>query len=221
MSRMVQMMIVLLLAVVGLQWYIPRWVANQAATQIMALDHGRRPEVTITAIPFWYLFSGGFQDVYVNAKNVPLGPLTISDATVNWQNGRVGVNALLKHRLVIARPGHMTVIITVDQVALARFLAQEGKFQNPTVHIDPAGISIGGRVLLGGVYIPLDTRGTLVVSSDKKSLIFHPTSIDGINLPMVTDIEIFNVNAIKLPVELEIQSVTLKQGSMEVKAETP
>ena len=221
MNRMVQVMIVLLLAVVGLQWYVPRWIATQAATQIMTLDHGERPVITITAIPFWYLFSGGFQDVYVNAKNVPMGPLTIADTTVNWQNGAVGVTPLLKHRLVITRPGHMAVIITVDQVALAHFLAQEGKFQNPTVHIDPTGISIGGRVLLGGVYVPLDTRGTLVVSSDKKSLIFHPTSIDGIQLPMVTDIEIFNVNSIKLPVELEIQSVTLQQGSMEVKAKTP
>ncbi|MHB1611319.1 MAG: DUF2993 domain-containing protein, partial [Sulfobacillus sp.] len=87
--------------------------------------------------------------------------------------------------------------------------------------IDPTGLTIGGKVLLGGVYVPLNTRGTLVVSSDRKSIIFHPTSIDGIQLPMVTDIEIFNVNAIKLPVNLVIQSVTLQKGSMEVKAQTP
>jgi hypothetical protein len=221
MNRVIQVLVLAVLALVGLQWYVPRWVSSKVATQIMALDHGTRPQVEVTAIPFWYLLQGTFQDLYVNAQHVAVGPLTVADAQLNWEQGGLSVQALLHHRLSITRRGHMTVSITVDEAALAKFLAQQGKFQNPTVGIDPTGLTIGGKVLLGGVYVPLNTRGTLVVSSDRKSIIFHPTSIDGIQLPMVTDIEIFNVNAIKLPVNLVIQSVTLQKGSMEVKAQTP
>lgn len=221
MSRTIQVLVVAVLLLAGLQWFLPRWVANQMAAQIAVFDHGPKPNVALTAIPFWYLLEGNFQDLYVSAHQVTVGPVELASVQVDWQNGGLSTSALTHQQLKVTRVGKVALTITVDETALAKFLAQQGKFQNPTVHIQPSGVAITGRVLLGGVYIPLDTQGNLVVSPDKKSLIFHPTSIDGVHLPVVTDVQIFNVNSLKLPVPMVIHSVILVPGAVIVKAGTP
>ncbi len=221
MSGTIKVLVVAILLLAGLQWYVPRWVSNQMATQIAAFDHGPKPSVFVTAIPFWGLLQGRFQDLYVNARQVNLGPVALQSVQVDWQNGGLSPKALTADKIKVTRVGKVLLTITVDEAALATFLAHQGKFQNPTVHIARTGIAITGRVLLGGVYIPLDTQGSLIVSKDKKALIFHPTSIDGVQLPVVTDVEIFNVNSLKLPVPMAIQSVRLVPGAIVVKAGTP
>lgn len=221
MSRVIKVLVVAVLLLAGLQWYVPRWVSGQMATKISAFDHGPKPTVSLVAIPFWYLLQGRFQDLYVNAQQVKVGPVELQSIQLDWQNGGLSTKALIAQHLKVTRAGKVSLTITVDEAALATFLAQQGKFQNPTVHITKAGVAITGRVLLGGVYIPLDTKGNLVVSKDKKTLIFHPTSIDGVHLPVVTDVQIFSVDSLKLPVPMVIQSVVLVPGAIVVKAGTP
>lgn len=221
MSRLIQFLVGIVILVAIMQWAVPRWAANQISRQIALRDHGAPTHVAVTAIPFWELASGQFQDIYINAKKVAAGPMTISSARMNWANGQLSVASLLKGQVKVVKTGRLSVTIQIDGAALSRFLAQEGKIRNAHVTITPNGVRIQGSMFLGGVSVPLDTTGNLIVSQDKKHLIFHPTSIDGINLPMMTDIEILNLNTMTLPVPMVIRSVQLKPDLIVVNAGTP
>lgn len=221
MSRLIRVLIVLVLLAGVLQWLVPKWAAGEIASQVARYDHSQRPVVSLTAIPFWELATGRFEDLYVDASNVNAGPLKVQSARLNWANGQISVPDLIKGRFAIVRPGHVDVRIRIDGAALAAVLAQHSPVQNAEVTITPQNVRIRGRILLGGVYLPLDATGTLVVSSDRRHLIFHPTVIDGINLPMMTDIEILDLTKLQLPVPLVITSVVLEQDHVVVTAKTP
>lgn len=219
MNRLLTIAIALVAGVALLQWGVPQWTASYLATQAKTIDHGVKPQVAITAIPFWELAQGKFQDIYVKAKNVPLGPITSSETIINWQDGQVSVSNLLKrHRLVITHRGHIAVTIMIDGPAIASVLAKDGPIKNPHVTITPKALNVSGKVLLSGVYLPLTATGTLSVSSNRQQIIFHPTSVDGINLPLMTNVVILDLSKQKLPMPMVIHKVTLLKGSVRIEA---
>lgn len=218
MSRLIQGLVVVVLLAAIMQWFVPRWTGSELAAQLQHYDHGPKPVVNVTAIPFWQLASGQFQDVYVAANKASFGALAVQTIRLNWRHGGVSLAQLVKGHVRVTKVGLVTVSMVLDGAALAHFLAQEGKISNPTVTISPQGLKVQGRLMLGGVYVPLDTQGSLVVSSNHRQLIFHPTSIDGIHLPMLTDIQVLNLATLKLPVALAIQNIKLSQDRLEVTA---
>ncbi|POB09736.1 LmeA family phospholipid-binding protein [Sulfobacillus sp. hq2] len=221
MSRFIQVLAALVIILAGLQWGVPRWVSGKAAAAIARTDGGVAPSIALTAMPFWIIAQGRFQDVYVNAKGVTFDGLKVDQAIVNWQNGEVSVPALERNALVVKKPGRMSVTVVLDGPALGAFLATEGPIRDPVVTIASGVMTIQGKVSLGGVVLPLNTQGTLTVSPDKTAILFHPTSIDGIALPLLTDLQIFQISQLHLPVQLVIQSVTLSDNQLIVKAGTP
>lgn len=221
MSWVIRILLGVVVLIGALQWTVPQWIGGQISHRIASLDNGSPPHVAVTAMPFWELASGRFQDIYVRATNVTAGPMQIASAQLNWQNGQVGVAALMGGHLAIRKTGKIDIRIRLNEQALANFLATQGKMQHPQVTITPKNVQIKGRMLLGGVYVPMNTTGTLVVSNDRQKLIFHPTVIDGINLPMLTDIQLLDIKTLNLPVPMVIQSVTLHSHYIVVKAGTP
>lgn len=221
MSRFIQVLAAVVIVLGGLQWGVPRWVSSKAAAVMAKSDGGVTPVVEMTAIPFWIISQGRFQDVYVDARGATVDGLKVEQTIVNWQNGQVSVPALERDALVVQKPGRMAVTVVLDGPALSAFLAREGPVTNPEVTISSGVMTIKGQVALGGVTLPLNTQGTLSVSADKTAIVFHPTSIDGIQLPLLTDLQIFQITSLHLPVRLAIQSVTLAKDQLIVKAGTP
>nr|WP_275107228.1 DUF2993 domain-containing protein [Sulfobacillus harzensis] len=195
-----------------MQWFVPRWTGSLLTREIGRYDHGPKPQVAVSAVPFWDLFGGHFQDIYINAHDLELSSaLTVQHAQLNWQNGTVSLGSLEKGKLKVTNPGHATMSIELTAAELSTFLAHEGTIAHPTVSISPSGVALSGRLLLGGSYVPLDTKGSLSVSSSRQQLIFHPTSIDGLNLPVLTDIQLLNLATMKaLPMSLKIEHVQLE-----------
>ncbi len=216
MSRAIQGLVVLVLVIGLLQWFAPRWAGGLLARELAHYDHGPKPSVAVSAVPFWEMASGRFQDIYVNAREAELGSLVIQQLTLNWQNGGVALGPLEKGHLVVKEPGRLTLRIVLRDSALSAFLAKKGTLSNPRVVISPTGVQLKGRILLGQSYVPLDTSGPLVESSDHRQLIFHPTNIDGLQLPVLTDIQLLNLSTMKLPMALTIQKVQLEQHQLAV-----
>lgn len=216
MSRLIQGLVVVVLLVGLLQWLVPRWAGSLLAGELAHYDHGPKPTVAVSAVPFWDLLGGQFQDVYIDASKANLGGLTIQHARLNWANGGVSLGSLEKGKLVVTKPGRVTMTIRLTGAALSQFLAQKGNISNPQVTISPTEVAVHGRLLLGGVYVPLDTKGSLVESASHQQLIFHPTSIDGIQLPVLTDIQLLNLANMRLPIRLTIQQVHLESNQLAV-----
>ncbi len=221
MSRFILVVATAVVIFGGLQWSVPRWAAMQLAKQIATQDGGVKPNVEIAAMPFWILAQGQFQAVYIKADNVRADGMMVSQAIVNWQGGKVSVSALSHKQLVVEKAGRVKVEIVLDGPALSAFLAQQGPIQNPKVTISRGVMTIQGQLLIGQLRVPLDAKGTLSVSADKKSIIFHPTSVDGLHLPVLTDLQIFQIDSLKLPVPMVIRSVALRNNELVVKATTP
>lgn len=216
MNRLIQTLVVLVLVVGLLQWFVPRWAGSLLANQLDRYDHGPPPVVQVAAVPFWELGGGRFQDVFIDAKKASIGGLNIQQVLFNWSNGGISLASLVKRHVKVTSPGTLKMSIVLTAAALSQFLAKQGSLLDPQVSISPAGVSLKGRLLLGGSYIPLDTHGALVESSDHQALVFHPTSIDGLHLPVLTDIQLLNLTTMKLPMALTIEGVHLKNNQATV-----
>lgn len=214
MSRLVPVLIAIILAVGALQWGVPRLAASLVARQLARVDHGPKPAVAIEAVPFWELFSGHFSDVTVTARNADLKSLTIRRIHLTWTNGQVSLSSLKSGQVSVARPGRLTMTAVITGPALSQFLAKEGSISHPEVVIKPSGVALKGQIALGGAEVPLDTQGSLVESSNHQALVFHPTSIDGLNLPVLTDVQLFNLTRLKMPVHLSIHKVQLESNQL-------
>ncbi len=213
MSRLIQILIAAVIVMGGLQWLVPRVAGSLLAHQLGRLDHGPKPMVAVQAVPFWALFSGRFQDIGVNAQNADLKALNVQHIRMNWSNGKVSMGSLEKGKLLIEKPGRFRATVVVTGTALSQFLAKKGRIMHPKVTIAPSGVSMSGRIQLGGTTVPLDTKGSLVRSSNHQALIFHPTSIDGLNLPVLTDVQLFNLNTLHLPMPIGILRIRLESGN--------
>lgn len=212
MSRLIQILIAAVIVVGGLQWVVPRAAASLIAHQLGHLDHGPKPRVAVEAMPFWELLSGRFQDIVVNAQNADLQALTVQHIEMHWSNGAVSLGSLGKGKLLIKQPGRFRATVVVTGTALSQFLAKKGSIMHPKVTIAPSGVSLSGQIQLGGTTVPLNTKGSLVRSSNHQALIFHPTSIDGLNLPVLTNVQLFNLNTLHLPMHIGILRIRLEPG---------
>lgn len=218
MSRLIKVLVALVIVVGLLQWFVPRWAGSLLAKELGHYDHGPKPEVAVSAVPFWTLLGGHFQDIYINADDLALGSsLTVLRARLTWHNGAVSVGSLEQGHLKVTQAGHATMRIVMTAGELSQFLAHEGTISQPKVRVSPTGVGVAGRLLLGGSYVPLDTKGSLTVSKSRQQLIFHPTSIDGLTLPVLTDIQLLNLATMKaLPMSLHIESVQLLNQQLAV-----
>ena len=214
MSRLIQILIAVVVVIGALQWFVPRWAAGLMGRQLAHLDHGARPIVAISAVPFWRLFQGRFQDLVITADNADIKSLAVKRVHLIWINGGLALSALEHGHIRVSHPGRLTVTAEVTAAALSHFLAREGTVSHPSVAITPKGVSLKGQIQLGGTVVPLDTRGPLNESANPRSLIYHPTSIDGLNLPVLTNVQLFNLSSMKLPLQLSIERVQLENNVM-------
>jgi hypothetical protein len=221
MSRFLLVIAGAVVVLAGLQWAVPRWAASQIASRIAGQDGGVKPKVGITAMPFWILAHGQFQDLYIKAGTVHIDGVMVSQAALDWQNGQISLPALSHNKLVVQKQGHVKARIMFDDAALSKFLADQGIVQSPSVSLTPGVMTIRGRLTLGQLNVPLNAKGTLSVSSDKKAILFHPTNFDGIQLPVLTDLQIFQIDSLHLPLPMVIHSVTIRQNQLIVEANTP
>lgn len=214
MSRIIQFLLAAVLVLGGLQWFVPRWTGGLVARELARVDRGPRPVVAVQAMPFWELFSGRFGDVAVSAENARVEKLSIRRFQLNWRDGGLSLSGLEKGQVVVQRAGHLAMTAVITGPALSQWLAQQGSIAHPTVSLAPSGVSLKGDINLGGATVPLDTRGTLSVSGNQQALIFHPHSIDGLNLPVMTQVQLVNLSRLKLPMTLDIRQVRLGQNQL-------
>ncbi len=221
MSRFIKILLAVIVVAVGLQWYAPQYVASRAATAIAKVDGGVTPHVELTALPFWMLLQGKFQQAHLNVHGVSVEGMRIDTATLNWDNGQISVDALSHDKLDIVKAGQMTGTVVLGARALSAFLERQGAVTNPVVTMAAGVMTIKGQFVLGGVNLPLDAQGTLSIASGKQAIILHPTSVDGIDLPVLTNMEIFQVSSLHLPVTLQIDSIHMANNQLVIKAGTP
>lgn len=209
------------LAVLVLGWgqsVVPGWVAQKAARALQARDGGVRPTIEVAATPFWLLAAGKFQAVRLSAKTLPLDGLTVRGAHLVWMDGAVNLAALRRGRLTMERRGAMTIGFTVTARALAGFLGKRARLDDPTVHVNPFGVRVSGRVRLGGTWIPVVVEGSLMLAGGGEAVVFSPRRIDGARLPVPTAMDVFNLRRAALPVPLKFTRMVLGQDWIRFRA---
>ena len=218
MSRLIQILMGLVLLAGLLQWGVPRLVDGIAARQLERYDHGPRPVVSVSAMPFWELVSGRFQNLSIVAKNGSFHSFHVRRVRFDWKNGRVSVAALSRGQLTVLSPGHVTMTVVLSANNLSAFIAKQGTIGHARVVISPHQVGLKGQIQLAGATVPLNTLGTLEESANHQMLVFHPTSIDGLKLPVLTNVQLVNVSSLNLPWHVTIQSVQLENNQLALTA---
>lgn len=195
--------------IAALQWWGPRWMATQVAEALAQRNGGHLPKVTITAIPFWMLLQGRFQAVTVDAAPAELSGFELSRVYLSWTGGQVSFPALLERRVVIQQRGQMVVQITVSEQALTRFLQSQAPLQGAQVSVTPNAVQLLASVKLRQLTVPLDLKGTLALSPDRERVLFLPSEIDGMTLPVPTEITVFDLRRVNTWVPMRLTAVTL------------
>ncbi|MCY0879222.1 MAG: LmeA family phospholipid-binding protein [Firmicutes bacterium] len=216
MSRAIQALVVLAVLAGILQWFVPRWTARALASAMARYVGGRPPSVTLTAVPFWELASGRFQELVVGMHSATLDGLSVHAARLVWSDGAVSVRALTHGRVVITRPGHLTVSVSLTDANLSALLTREQALSDPSVSVTQGAIALRGRLNLGHEVVPLDAVGALSESANHETLIYHPEEIDGLRVPLLTNVSLVNLKSLPLPVPLYIEQVTLSPGQLEL-----
>ncbi len=218
MSRLIGWLIVLVLVAGGLQWFAPRWAGDALAQELKRFDHGPKPAVVIQARPFWELFRGRFNDLTIAANNAQVRSLVVRHVYLNWTHGGISISSLEKGRIKVSHPGRVRMRIVLTGSELSSFLAKQGSIIRPQVIIQPSGVSLKGEISLGGSAVPLNTEGKLTVSPNHEALIFHPSRIDGLAIPVLTKVQLLNLSAMKLPISMGIDAVKLGVGEVALTA---
>lgn len=222
MSRAIRVWLWILGLTVLAQVVVPNAAAQALGGRLQQMTGAQGDAVSLTAIPFWILWQGQFQDVTMQARQWPLGSLLVSSIQVNWQNGGVNVADLLDHQtLVVTRAGQMDVTLKMDGPALAQFLRRDGRIKNPHVTIASDALTLSGTLQLQGFSGQITTRGRLAVSKDQRQILFQPSSVDGFGLPFPANIVIFNVDQMNLPLRVRITAVNLKPPFVVMRAVAP
>lgn len=223
MSRLLWLIGVLAALAAGGQAVVPPLVDQALARSITPLTGPASVnQVQVTAVPFWTLAAGRFQDLTVTGRGWQAGPLKLSSVGVDWQDGAVNVADLLRRRqLVPSSEGHMRVRIAVDGPALAHLLEKSGRVTDVVVNVRRDYVELSGTVRLNGLSGRVTAEGTLDVSPNKRQILFHPTQVDGVGLPFRTSLPIFSLDQVELPVTLELTSVRLSPPDVVVEAATP
>lgn len=219
MSRVLKGLIVLVVVVGVLQWFVPRWVGGFLAGQLGHYDRGPKPQVAVNAFPFWELAQGQFQNVHIQASDASFGHYTVQHATLNWSNGGVALAALKDGKLRVTKPGTLHLTLVLSGAELTSFLQHQGTLIHPQVTVVPSGVEVTGTLNLGGTSVPLDTSGSLSVSANHQAVIFHPQNIDGLSLPVPTNLQLVDVKALNLPMALSIESVQLGHNQLIAKVQ--
>lgn len=223
MSWIIRLLMVLVVVAGLSQAVVPNWLGSELAHQLQKVSGpGSRDQVTVTAVPFWMLANGQFQDLHIQVRNWTAGPLPVAALDVNWQDGGVNTQDLVTQKaLVVARAGRMEAVLKVDGPGLEKFLARSGRISHPRVTVGSQYLTVAGRVSLNGLSGPINTQGTLSVAPNRRQLIFRPRSVDGLGLPFPANFVVFDVNQLNLPVALEITAVKLEPPYVVVWAKTP
>ncbi|MCY0882048.1 MAG: DUF2993 domain-containing protein [Firmicutes bacterium] len=218
MSRAIKILLGVVVLAGILQWGVPKWVGNQVAQGIQREDKGSRPTVSIAAVPFWILLNGKFQQVTVSAAHVALGSLVAQKILLTWDNGQISVPDLEKNRVKILQQGSIAATVAISQNELSHLVAAQTPIQDPKISITPSGVGLTGWVTVAGLRLPLQAQGQLILNVHHQTIMYHPTSVDGMDVPVLTNIQVFAMHQITLPVAMTMQSLTLKTHHLVVKA---
>jgi hypothetical protein len=177
-------------------------------------EGGRPPAVTVTAVPFWELASGHFQDLAVRMHSVTVNGLDIAAVQLHWFDGGLNLAALAKGRVVVTRPGRFMMTVELTNHNLSSLLLREKAFTDPTVTVTSGGIDVQGSLTLGHEVVPLNAVGAITESPNHEALFYHPERIDGLRLPLLTNVQLLNLDSVTLPLPLYIQRVALTPGQL-------
>ena len=217
MNRAIARLIVLVLVLFGLQSAVPQWVDQAAGSQLHRYFQVAGPTVEVTAIPFWEIASGKFQEVLVSLHRVKIRGLMISKATLDWQNGRVAFGEGGSRRLTVLSPGKIQIGLGISAGGIASELDHSGVIRQSQVEISRGQMGVAGVVRLDGRSLRLAVLGPLSVAPNHQALVFRPQAIDGLKLPGQSQILIFDLARLNLPLpDLSIQRIQLSSGMLRI-----
>jgi len=116
------------------------------------LGTGETMTVRLKAHPSLRMLAGHFDSVTVVSAKVPVGSLTLDELAVTLEEVSVNMRDLLARKgLQVSHSGRVTVVITISESSLERYLLREvAGFGGPRVLLTKDGVQISGEVTVAG-----------------------------------------------------------------------
>lgn len=177
---------------------------------------GARAEVRVEAQPFWKLGAGQFDLLDITLVGVDFDGNRIKEVALHWQDGGVNLGDLSVGLVHITKVGVMTVTATLSAEDLGAMIPTAYRPFKPKLTVTPEALTMGGRVNVDGLILPVSLSGRLVPSADGLAIIFRPTRfmVDGRLLPSPADTTVFSLSQLHLPqgISLKLTRVHLEHG---------
>jgi hypothetical protein len=217
---------ILAIAVLG-QLVVPTLLDARLASDLHRVTGpGSTDQVAVAAVPFWMLAAGRAQDVSATARHATVHfdgyALGLSNVEVNWVDPALEMGPLLNGgRLVPEGGGRLTLTLWVAGSALARFLDESGRVAGADVTVGPHGVTLEGRIQVGGLSGPITTRGVLTIADHQQELLFVPEQLDGFALPVAASVPLLDLTRLSLPLPMRITAVEEKPPYIVIRVASP
>lgn len=199
----------------GLQVAVPRVAASMAERLAGQVVQGPRPRIEITALPFWQLAVGRFQQLSAQGHDLRWHGIEASAFRLSWSDGQITPKSS-KSGWNVARWGRIQGSLAIAPKTLAEIIDRSGLVSQSRVVLHARTISVTGTVHLGGKAVSLSTQGPLTLGAGGTTVTFHPKLVGLVAIPVTTSITVFNLSELRLPVALRIVSIQLSPTAIRV-----
>lgn len=215
-------LILILVILLGTQFFLPSYTAEQIANSIKAeVDNYQTVDVKVKSVPALKLLLKSADEVQVQGQNIVIDRLQLASLQAHFKNLKVQEE---QERQVIA--GENTKLyILLREKALNDYLRTKEEldiFNRIKVDITPQQVILNGAISILDAEVNLQLTGDFVVVKDKK-IVFQSDKlavenflISTSSIEQLKDKLQFELDLRELPLPLDVRQVKLKSDELEI-----
>ena len=205
----------------GTQIFLPHW-ADAYAEHFLQAKGAEEAQVRLSSTPAFLLLLGEANSVEVTARNIAVGPVTLSEAHITGQNVRFDAGtAWSQHEFQLESATSLTMEGRMNAEAIRNLLQKKvGDLDNLSVEVLPDRIRATATAKAFGQTLHILLEGMVV--EDGKSLYFHVSNLDvqGASFAnsllegLVGDVPLVSLS--RFPVPMKVDHVSIENGEVVV-----
>ena len=235
MKKFFAVIAVLLIAAVALCIkFLPNMVEAYTTEQIVKATSASAVEVSLTSTPNFKIATGQIDKLHATADAGYIGDVAFKNLTLDGENISLDVMELLfpnkdlppkdRQKKILKRANKIELRGIITDEELKNFIiAKNDKFENLQVTMTPDGAFASACTKFLGRTIDLEIAGIFIVNNG--DIFFHVTNLNSNSILRRVNADTFMVDmkvldSAKLPLNLQFDSVELREGEAVVTATT-
>lgn len=197
---------IVIIALVGATYILPNYISNQVSDRVAKNLQTENVKATIDSTPGFKLLFGEIDTLDIQAENVKLDKVNLTNLTVQGNDIKISLQDLLLARhLVINSAQNLKITGVINESDLTKLLNEKvDKVTDIVVKINPDDVEAVGEISFLGQKATIHVKGNIVL--DGKNLLFRVTDAETQNslfgkIGISITKDIFLASADKLPLE--------------------